>query len=359
MPRSFIVGIIVLVACGTHKVDEAAKTNAGPGMRLEVLKPEQTGITFGDPVVDDDSVNYFKYTYMYQSGGVAVGDIDGDSLPDLVFVSTRGGGGVYKNKGGLGFWDVTATSGFDLGATWATGVCMADVNADGALDIYVCASGPAYRLASTHRNLLFINDGKGRFTERAAVFGLDRTGNSAMACFADLDGDVDLDCFIVGHRNDFQNINQVIYDPRFTPVEDQSDRLYINDGTGHFQDRTEESGVASRRFGLAAVVGDVNGDGRNDIYVSNDFYTADRLLINTGNDQHSGAPVFKDEALQQLGHTSYYSMGADLADYNNDGLPDLYVLDMTPSDHKLNKENMASMLPAQFRQMVEHGFHHQ
>ncbi len=328
-------------------------------MELRTLPQDSTGLRFRNTIVEDDSANYFSYTYMYNGGGVAAGDLDGDSLPDLVLVSNRSGGALYRNLGGLRFADVSKAAGFDLGATWATGVTLADVNADGHLDIYVCASGPVARPAGTRRNLLFINDGKGHFTERAQEHGLDRIGHSTMAYFVDLDGDVDLDCFIVGHRNDFHTIRQVITDPRFVPVPDQSDKLYLNDGHGHFTDRTVESGVASRRFGLAAAIGDVNGDGRPDIHVSNDFYSQDQLLIHQGNDPRTGVPLFRDEALARLGHTSYYSMGADLADYNNDGLRDLYVLDMTPSDHRLNKENMASMAPGQFRRMVENGFHHQ
>ncbi|MBK6777696.1 MAG: CRTAC1 family protein [Flavobacteriales bacterium] len=358
-PSFIVASLALLCACDPATRDVAQPETAREAMRLEILGSDLTGISFRNDVIEDDTVNYFKYMYMYNGGGVAAGDLDGDSLPDLVFISNRNGGAVYRNLGDFRFQDVTAKSGFGLGATWATGVSMADVNADGHLDIHVCASGPAERAASTRRNLLFINDGKGHFTEQAAERGLDRTGHSTMAYFADLDGDVDLDCFIVGHRNDFQTIRQVIIDPRFLPVHDQSDRLYINDGTGHFTDRTVESGVASRRFGLAAAIGDVNGDGRNDIYVSNDFYSADQLLMNTGNDPKTGAPVFRDEALQQLSHLSYYSMGVDIADYNNDGQRDIYVVDMTPSDHKLNKENMASMDPAQFRQLVGNGFHRQ
>ncbi len=350
--------MLLLWGCGSPP-EIADVPTSDQGMRLEALGPERTGITFDNKVIDDDSVNYFSYTYNYNSGGVAIGDLDGDSLPDMVFVSTRGGGSIYRNEGDLRYKEISATANFSLGATWATGVSLADVNADGALDIYVCASGPTFRPASTRRNLLFINDGHGRFTEQAAAFGLDRAGHSTQAHFADLDGDLDLDCFLVGHRNDFSNVNQVIYDSRFTPVADQSDRLYLNDGHGKFTDHTEESGVASRHFGLAAAIGDMNADGLIDIYVCSDFYPADQLLMNTGNHPVTGVPRFRDEALSQLGHMSYYSMGVDLADYTNDGLPDLCALDMTPSDHKLNKENMASMLPQQFRQMVEHGFHHQ
>ena len=361
MQLSWIASIaaLLLCACSSPKEETEGAAESAGVMRLEILAPERSGIHFKNNMVEDDSANFFTYLNIYNGGGVAAGDIDGDSLPDLVFVSNRSGGAVYKNLGGLRFQDVTATSGFNLGAAWATGVCMADVNADGHMDVYVCASGPATRPESTRRNLLFINDGKGRFTQQAAAFGLDRTGHTTMAYFADLDGDVDLDLFLVGHRNDFHLLRQLIIDPRFLPVHDQSDRLYINEGNGHFTDRSVESGVSSRNYGLAAVIGDVNADGRNDIYVCNDFSSTDQMLMNTGNDPATGVPLFRDEVLQQFRHISYNSMGADMADFNNDGLRDLCVVDMTPADHKLNKENMASMNPTQFGVLVNNGFHHQ
>jgi hypothetical protein len=360
-PRS--VPVLVLVACALaaceRPVSPGRPEDPLAGTRLEMLGPDSTGIRFRNTVIEDDRANYFRYMYMYHGGGVAAGDIDADGLPDLAFVSNRSGCALYRNLGGMKFQDISLSAGFKLDSTWATGVCMADVNADGRPDIYVCASGPAEWDPATRHGKLFINLGGGKFKEDAQGSGLAVEGHNTMAYFADLDQDQDLDCFIVGHRSDFHETRKAITDPRFTPVPDQSNRLFLNDGTGHFTEHTEEAGLASRLFGLGAAIGDLNGDGRNDIYVTNDLFAPDQMLVNDGTRAPGEVPHFKDVALEQLMHTSFYSMGVDRADYNNDGFPDLYVVDMTPGDHRLNKENMASMAPAQFNLMVAHGMNHQ
>ncbi|MBL7964484.1 MAG: VCBS repeat-containing protein [Flavobacteriales bacterium] len=308
-------------------------------------------------IIEDSLANYFLYTNMYNSGGVAVGDLDGDSLPDLVMVSNRNAGAVYKNLGGMRFEDITSRVGFDLSGTWATGVTLVDVDADGRLDIHVSASGPWP--GHSRRNLLFMNKGADRFAEEGDARGLAIDGQTTMAYFADLDGDGDLDAYLVQHRNDWHDMSRVVIDPQrpYDPI--VSDRLLLNNGKGHFTDQTQAAGVAGRNFGLAACIGDLNDDGRPDIYVCNDFSTADRMLIQQPGQGRDGKPRFSDQILTRLKHTSYYSMGIDRADINNDGLQDLCVLDMTPGDHKRNKENMASMQPEAFWNLVRTGFHHQ
>lgn len=286
----FLALLLVVTGCRETGAGRIGSAPSVQKMRLEVLSAERTGLRFQNRVIEDDSANYFRYMYMYNGGGVAVGDIDGDSLPDLAFASNRNGGAIYRNLGGMRFEDITASSGVDLRGVWATGITMVDVNADGLKDIYVCASGPAEWKEATRRNRLFINQGHAQFKESATAHGLDDTGHDTQATFADLDGDSDLDCFIVGHRVDFHLLRQAIVDPRFLPVPEQSNKLYINDGQGHFTDRSEAAGIMSRRFGLAAAVGDMDQDGRNDIYVANDFYSADQLLRNEGNDPDRSAP---------------------------------------------------------------------
>lgn len=327
--------------------------------RLEILDPRSTGITFQNTVKEDESANYFRYLYMYNGGGVAAGDIDQDGLPDLAFVSNRSGYALYKNLGDLKFKDITVEAGFVMDSIWASGVSMVDVNADGRPDIYVCASGPAHWPAALRRNKLFLNLGGGRFKEDAQGAGLADEGFNTMAYFADLDRDEDIDCFLISHRPDFQTLGAVIGGPKEKGSPAGTNRLYLNDGHGHFSDHTAEAGLQSNHFGLGAALGDLNDDGLVDIYVSNDFYTPDLMLINDGGREPGAVPHFTDRATALLKHTSYFSMGMDRADFNNDGSPDLYVVDMTPADHRLSKENMASMAPGQFRAMVANGMHHQ
>lgn len=323
------------------------------------LGSDSTGITFHNTIVEDDQANYFRYLYMYNGGGVAAGDIDGDGLADLAFVSYRSGGALYKNLGGMKFQDISTSAGFSVNDIWATGVSMADVNADGLLDIYVCASGPVGWAASTRRNKLFINQGGGKFKEDATGAGLADEGHNTMAYFADIDRDEDLDCFIASHRSDFRPLGQELGMPKAPYDPSTSNKLYINDGTGHFTDRTLQAGLASHHYGLGAALGDLNNDGLVDIYVTNDFYTPDLMLVNDATRGAGEVPRFVDIAASALKHTSYFSMGIDRADYDNDGNPDLCVLDMTPSEHKLNKENMASMAPGQFDAMAANGMHYQ
>ena len=349
------------MSCGNPKTPEPAETTAkdtvAAAPMLVILDAERTGINFVNRIIEDDSANYLNYRYIYNTGGIATGDLDNDGLPEIVCTSNRNGGAIYKNNGDLKFTDVTKSAGFDLVGLWATGVCLVDANADGLLDIYICASGPGYWPVKYRRNRLYINKGDLTFVDEAAERGVADEGHHTAATFADLDGDGDLDMFIVAHRVDFKNLNNAITDPRFLPVADQSDRLYLNDGTGHFTERSATAGTASRNWGLGVAIGDINGDGRNDIYVSCDFYSPNKLMINEGT--RAGVPRFTDNALEILRHTSYFSMGVDRGDINNDGIVDMFELDMAIGDHKLSKENMVGMKPDQFREMVKHGMNHQ
>lgn len=318
---------------------------------LKVLGPKETGITFSNNVTESAEFNYFTYTYAYHGGGVAVGDVNNDGLPDLYFTANQLSNKLYLNKGDLKFEDITETAGVAGRDGWTTGCTMVDINCDGWLDIYVCMSGMDAD-PNTRRNLLYINQKDGTFKEQAAAFGLDDPSHSTMAYFAELDGKPGLDLYLVNHRVDWSNNRFVVIDPKMEIGPYESDRFYVyNDGV--YKEVTEESGMLNKAWGLSASIGDFNNDGWNDVYVANDFLEPDFLYIN----QQNG--TFKEQNTEFTKHISFFGMGSDMADFNNDLHPDLCVLDMTPADHKRSKQNMASMRPETFFKMVEVGWHHQ
>ncbi len=345
----FLVGIL-LNSCSQNTPAEETKVRTSTS--LEILTPEASGVSFANMLTEGPSFHYFNYTYAYHGGGVSVGDINQDGLPDIYFTSNQNENKLYINKGDLKFEDVTAKAGVAGKAGWTTGTTMVDVNADGLLDIYVCMSG-MFEDPSTRENLLYINNGNLTFTERAKEYGIAGNSHSTMAYFADLDNDNDLDLYLVNHRVDWAMNTQVIISSDFLPGPYETDRIYLNNGKGFFEDKTEQAGIKNKAWGLSAAIGDFNLDGYNDVYVANDFLEPDFLYVNAQNG------TFEERNTQYTRHISFYGMGSDWADFNNDGYPDLCVLDMTPPDHSRSKQNMASMRPDQFFKMVEVGWHHQ
>lgn len=297
--------------------------------RFERLSSSQTGIDFVNELVEDTTFNFLNYLYFYNGGGVAAGDINNDGLEDLFFTSNQQKNKLYLNKGDLKFEDVSESSGIEgQTGSWSTGVTMADVNADGLADIYVCNVN---YLSRTGRNELFINNGDNTFTERGKDFGLDFKGYSVQSAFLDYDKDGDLDMFLLNH-----SVHSV---DSYRPVDDREkfdpksgDRLFRNDN-GYFTDVTESAGIYSSAlgFGLGVVVSDINNDGWPDIYVGNDFHEDDYLYIN----QQDG--TFRESIRSATQHTSQFTMGVDIADINNDGEPDIAATDMLPEDEEILK----------------------
>jgi hypothetical protein len=288
---------------------------------FELLSPAATGVNFENRLPEDTTFNVLNYLYFYDGGGVAAGDVNGDGLPDLYFTSNAGKNRLYLNRGNYRFEDVTDRAGVAGVGGWATGVTMADVNGDGRLDIYV--SGVSY-LTKHGRNVLYINNGDGTFTDRTKEFGLDFSGYSTQAVFFDYDGDGDLDMYLLNHSTHGELTAGEQPDRRVRHPR-AGDRLYRNDN-GHFTDVSEAAGIYGgvEGFGLGVVVSDVNGDGCPDIYVANDFQENDFLYINNCNG------TFTESSERLTGHTSRFSMGVDAADFNNDLRPDLMSLDMLP-----------------------------
>lgn len=296
---------------------------------FHLLPSAETGIDFANRVTDTKEMNIFNYHNFYNGGGVAAGDINNDGRPDLFFVSNQGKCRLYLNKGDWKFDDITDKAGVVSNHQWHTGVTMADVNGDGWLDIYLCNSG---NIAGDDRsNELFINQKDGTFKEEAHRYGLDDKGESTQAVFFDYDRDGDLDCFVL--NNSHRSIESFGYDSKQRNIRDPNngDRLYRNDG-GKFTDVSAQAGIYGSEigFGLGVTVGDINNDGWDDMYVSNDFFEKDYLYIN----QHDGS--FREVINHAMGHISNGSMGSDMADINNDGWLDVFTSEMLPeSDYRL------------------------
>jgi hypothetical protein len=291
------------------------------------LTPERTGVTFANTITTNDSMNVQTDVYVYNGAGVAVGDIDNDGLPDLFFTGNMVSSRLYVNKGNMRFEDITEAAGVKTNR-WATGATMVDINNDGYLDIYVSVSGPARSKGSDRANLLFINNGNHTFTEAAARYGIADTGYATSAAFLDYDGDRDLDLFLLNNSpKDFARgaADAHPLGVRSTSVEGYNE-LYRNNGDGTFTDVSREAGILRQvGYGLGVVVADVNRDGRPDVYVSNDVAPNDVLYVNNGDG------TFTDKAGAWLKHTSFAGMGVDVADFNNDGWPDILQVDMLPA----------------------------
>ena len=291
---------------------------------FQELSSFQTGIDFRNDLLYDENFNIFNYRNYYNGGGVGLGDINNDGLIDIFFNSNLEENRLYLNKGNFNFEDITEIAGIAGTKSWSTGVSLVDINADGFLDIYVSNSGDIK--GDNKQNELFINNGNLTFTEMASEYGLDDTGYSTHAAFFDYDRDGDLDCYLLNnsYKGGFR-ITNVGRNQR--PIRDSvgGDKLFRNDD-GFFKDVSEEAGIYGSviGFGLGVTVGDVNNDGWMDIYVSNDFFERDYLYINNQDG------TYNEELEDQIKSISAASMGADMADINNDGYAEIFVTDMLP-----------------------------
>ena len=311
---------LLLAACGR---------SAHAPTLFELLPPSVTGVAFVNQVPEQDTaLNIITFLNYYNGGGVAVGDVDGDGLPDLYFTSNVGPNRLYRNLGNYRFEDITERAGVADPAGWKTGVTMADVNGDGRLDIYVSAM--SYLTMHGH-NVLYINNGDGTFSDRTKEYGLDFAGYSTQAVFFDYDGDGDLDMYLLNYSAHSERgpMTHPQREPRHPRA---GDRLFRNDG-GHFVDVSDQAHIYGgvEGYGLGVVASDVNLDGCPDLYVANDFQENDFLYINNCDG------TFTESIARAVGHTSHASMGVDAADYNNDGRPDLMVLDMLPEREDILK----------------------
>ncbi|MEO9511234.1 MAG: VCBS repeat-containing protein [Flavobacteriaceae bacterium] len=309
-----------------------------------------SNIDFVNSIIENDSLNYFKFPYIYMGGGVAIGDLNNDGLSDVFLTGNMVSNKLYLNKGNMQFEDITITANVEGDDRWYTGVTMVDINNDGWLDIYLSVSGKF----GTTQNQLLINNGDLTFTESAADFGIDDASNSIQATFFDYDLDGDLDLFVANYPLVPLSQGNLFYQSKMEEnLHKESGHLYLNDGTGHFTDITRKAGVQNFGLTLGLIASDFNNDGWPDLYLSNDFNVPDYFYINNQDG------TFKEVVQTATGHTSMFGMGIDASDFNNDGLIDLIQADMTPEDYVRARVNMASMNPKSFKEGVDLGFHYQ
>jgi enediyne biosynthesis protein E4 len=293
---------------------------------FKTLPSDVTGINFSNSIKYGDTLSVLDFEYMYNGGGVAVGDINNDGLQDIYLTGNMVSSRLYLNKGNFKFEDITERAGVGT-STWASGVAMVDINQDGFKDIYVSVGGNRTTPEAQRANLLFINNGNETFTESAHSYGLDDRGYGIQSTFFDYDRDGDLDMYLL--RNAFVSYSRNNAKPKQIKGEAAStDKLFRNNGDQTFTDVSNEAGILIEGFGLGVVVCDINDDEWPDVYVSNDFITNDLLYINNRNG------TFTNEASRYLKHQTFNGMGVDVADYNNDELQDIVVLDMLPEDNK-------------------------
>ncbi|MFT6808488.1 MAG: hypothetical protein ACJA01_001713, partial [Saprospiraceae bacterium] len=312
----FLPFIIFFVQCTSDQ-------KAAPAtFEFQKILASQSGLDFSNNLTPNvgNKFNLLDFDYFYNGAGVGVGDFNNDGLPDLFFAGNQVDNRLYINQGEFKFEDITKTSNVNQGKYWSNGVCIIDINNDGWEDIYVSQGGPHER--EERKNLLFINNGDLTFREEAEEYGLADIGISTQSAFFDYDKDGDLDCIVMNeslvygydpvtfHRLNLEN-------PKL--VYESYSHFYRNDD-GQYIDATKDVGITKPTFGLGLSIADLNSDGWLDIYIANDYYQPDNLYINRKNG------TFRDRIKSHLTQTSFFGMGIDIADVNNDGLQDVFVL---------------------------------
>ena len=347
---SLFLLIILFAACQADNQPFEGGKSAADVQLFQALPATQTGITFNNEVIENNNFNHILQDVIFNGGGVAVIDINNDGLQDLFFAGNQKMDKLYLNKGDMQFEDITIAAGI-LSETWSTAVSVADINNDGWLDIYV----GKYMLepAASRANLLYINNGNNTFTEKSQQYGIADNGHTTAANFFDYDKDGWLDLYVGNQPFVARHIKNSNAEEGIADKTPYSDRLYHNNGDGTFTDVTQAAGITNYNYTLSATTSDMDNDGWMDIYVACDYEEPDVFYKNNGDG------TFTNVANTVLRHMSNFSMGVDLADFNNDGWMDIYVADMVAADNYRLKANMSGMNPEKFWNLARSGYHYQ
>ena len=343
IPLSIVLSFLLVISCNK-------KTSL-----FELKSSDQTGIDFNNEIIESDSFNILTDEYIFNGGGVSVADFDQNGLPDLFFAGNQVSNRLYLNKGGFKFTDISEAAGVTASDKWCTGSVIVDINTDGLPDIYVASA--MKKRPGERNNLLFVNQGKDSsgnvtFKEMASQYGIADSGNSMGAAFVDYDLDGDLDLYVL--NNEQLTAKPTNFRPKVTDGSAvNNDSFYKNNGDGTFTNVTLEAGITFEGFGLGLLIADVNNDGWPDIHVSNDYITNDILYINNQDG------TFSNQTKENLRHQSQFSMGADIADFNNDGLPDLITIDMLGEDNYRKKTTIGKNVYQTYLNNEQFGYEYQ
>jgi len=301
---------------------------------FQIMDPGQTGVHFNNQIVENDTMNILVYEYVYNGGGVAIGDFNNDSLPDIFFTGNQVPNKLYLNKGNFSFEDISQSANIEASDRWCSGVTLVDINADGKLDMYITTT--VHNPGSRRANLMYINEGMDEqgypvFSEQASEMGIADTGHSVHAAFLDYDRDGDLDLYVLTNENDLNKTPNVYREKLTDGQNPNTDRLYRNNGDGTFTHVSREAGILIEGYGLGIAITDVNLDHWPDIYISNDYVSNDLLYINNQDG------TFSNQVDHYFKHQSHSAMGNDVSDINNDGLVDILALDMQPEVNERKK----------------------
>ncbi|MEY3052182.1 MAG: hypothetical protein RLY31_1967 [Bacteroidota bacterium] len=326
---------------------------------LRLISPEESGVTFANNIQETIENNLITNVNIYNGGGIATADFNNDGLTDIFLVASNGPNALYLNEGGLHFRDVTETAGLAAPEGFKTAAVAVDVNADGWMDIYLCRAGTNIR-PEDRRNLLFVNNRDGSFTDRAAAYGLDNVSLSVGANFFDYDLDGDLDLYLLNTPTTQSYISQLNItrdsvtgkaSPFIKPVDElDTDRLFRNNGNGTFSDVSRQAGIWNLGYSQSVAVSDINRDGYPDVYVANDYVQPDLFYINNGDG------TFTDRLSDYFQHTAQHTMGTDIADFDNDGLLDLVTLDMAPVHHYRRKTTTNTNSQSRYNTIIQYGY---